>query len=117
MPLDDHPAMTAVRQWVRKRLTGLVPNDQLQDIVLVVVELVTNAELHTRSPKALAMSHGHATVRVEVADGDPTPPVLQPPSTTRSGGRGICLVDAISTDWGVERYRNGKSIWSTFEPR
>jgi hypothetical protein len=79
LPLDDHPAMADVRRWVRQRLGGVVSEAKLEDIVLVVVELVTNAEVHTSSPKSLVMSHWRDTVRIEVTDGDPSLPVLQPP--------------------------------------
>jgi anti-sigma regulatory factor (Ser/Thr protein kinase) len=106
--------MAGVRHWVRQRLGCVASEATLQDIVLVVVELVTNAEVHTHSPKSLAISRLRDTVRIEVTDGDPSLPVLRPSSTTRPGGRGIQLVDAISTDWGVRWYREGKCVWSVF---
>lgn len=114
LPLDDHPAMDGVRRWVRQRLAGGVSADKLDDIVLVVVELVANAELHTRSPKRLTMGRWRDTVRVEVVDGDPSLPVLRPWSPTRASGRGIYIVDALSTDWGVRQCGQGKSVWSLF---
>ncbi len=112
LSLDDHPAMIDVRRWVRGHLKDVVTADKLADIMLVVVELVTNAKQHTDSPHKLAVSHRHDVVRIEVTDGDPAPPVLQPPSTTRLGGRGIRLVDALSAAWGVRRCGPGKAVWS-----
>lgn len=114
LPLEDHPMMADVRQWVRQRLGGVAGDTRLDDILLVVVELVTNAEVHTHSPKNLALSRSQDTVRIEVTDGDPGLPVLLPRSTTRSGGRGIHLVDAVSSDWGVRRDHDGKCVWSVF---
>lgn len=114
LPLEDHPAMSDVRRWVRQRLGGIASDDKLQDIMLVVVELVTNAETHTHSPKILAISRWRDTVRIEVTDGDSTLPVLRPRSATRSSGRGIYLVDAVSADWGVQQYQEGKCVWSVF---
>ncbi|MFC0114063.1 ATP-binding protein [Kibdelosporangium aridum] len=110
--LDAHPALADVRRWVRQRLGRVVTEDKLDDIVLVVIELVTNAELHTNSPKSLAISHGHDTVKIEVTDGDPGMPVLRPPSTTRPRGRGVFIVDAMSARWGVRRCGQGKAVWS-----
>nr|WP_052478824.1 ATP-binding protein [Kibdelosporangium sp. MJ126-NF4]CEL20828.1 probable regulatory protein [Kibdelosporangium sp. MJ126-NF4]CTQ98367.1 probable regulatory protein [Kibdelosporangium sp. MJ126-NF4] len=97
-----------------RQLADVVSEDTLADIMLVVVELVTNAEVHTRSPRSLVISHWRDTVRIEVTDGDPALPVLHPPSTTRLGGRGIYIVDALSADWGVRRSARGKSVWSLF---
>ncbi|MBE1468269.1 ATP-binding protein [Kibdelosporangium phytohabitans] len=115
LPLDAHPALTDVRLWVRQRLGAVVTADKLDDIVLVVIELVTNADLHTPSPGRLAVSCGHGTVQIEVTDGDPSLPVLKPPSMTRSGGRGIALVAALSARWGVRRRGQGKAVWSLVE--
>ncbi|ONI91900.1 hypothetical protein ALI144C_00425 [Actinosynnema sp. ALI-1.44] len=111
-PLDAHPALTDVRSWVRQRLDTVVTANSLEDILLVVIELVTNADLHTASPEMLVISCGYDAVRVEVTDGDPEPPVLLPPSATRSGGRGIALVDAVSARWGIRQCGRGKTVWS-----
>jgi anti-sigma regulatory factor (Ser/Thr protein kinase) len=112
LPLEDHPTMSDVRHWVRQRLGGVASDAKLADIMLVVVELVTNAEVHTHSPKTLVVSRWRDTVRIEVTDGDPTLPVLRPRSATRSSGRGIYIVDAVSADWGIQRYDEGKCVWS-----
>jgi anti-sigma regulatory factor (Ser/Thr protein kinase) len=114
LSLEGHPAMADVRHWVRQRLGGVASEAKLADIVLAVDELVTNAEVHTHSPKSLAISRWRDTVRIEVADGDPRLPVLRPRSTTRSNGRGIHIVDAVSADWGVRRCQEGKCVWSVF---
>jgi anti-sigma regulatory factor (Ser/Thr protein kinase) len=116
LALDDHPALADVRQWVRQRLDGVVARDTLADVLLVVDELVANAELHTHSPRGLVVARGHDGVQIEVTDADPTLPVLKPPSQTRRGGRGIYLVDALSTTWGVRPCDEGKTVWSHIDP-
>jgi hypothetical protein len=52
-------------------------------------------------------------VRVEVSDGDPAPPVLHLPSTTRLDGRGMLLVHGMSRAWGVlDSPDGGKTVWA-----
>ncbi len=108
--------MTDVRHWVRGRLAGVVADDLLEDIVLVVVELVANAEQHTHSPERLAISPQPSAIQIEVTDGDPALPVLLPASPVRLGGRGVYLVDALATQWGVRQCPPGKCVWALFKP-
>jgi len=113
LPLDDCPATSKVRQWAQARLSRFVSGQKLVDILLVVDELVTNAELHTQSPESLAVRHRSGVVEIEVTDGDPALPVLRSTSTTRFDGRGMVLVAAVSTAWGVRLHDGGKSVWAS----
>lgn len=103
--------LPAVRSAVREHLVE-VPPEVVEDVVVVVQELTGNAVLHTRSPRRLRVCRETGAVRVEVSDGDPAPPVLHPPSTTRPGGRGILLVHRISRAWGVLPEEDGKTVWA-----
>ncbi|GAB3886937.1 hypothetical protein GCM10029964_052050 [Kibdelosporangium lantanae] len=84
LPLSSRPAMREVREWIRRLLAGCVGDEALEDVLLVAVELVTNAEVHTRSPRRLVLSYQDGSVGIEVADGDPT---LPSSSHRRSHGR------------------------------
>lgn len=87
-------------------------------VVLVVAELATNAVLHGRVPGrdfALSLSHdeGRGVVRIEVTDTHPVLPTRRTPGTDEDGGRGLLLVDALATDWGVhDRLGPGKTVWA-----
>ncbi len=50
-------------------------------------------------------------MRVEVADHDPALPVQQHPPAEAVTGRGLLIVDALATRWGVEPAADGKTVW------
>ncbi|MEU6159783.1 ATP-binding protein [Streptomyces sp. NPDC047130] len=87
-------------------------------IVLIVAELSANAVLHGRVPGrdfALRLVHGPAAglVRVEVSDTHPAQPVALVPAADADGGRGLLLVAALASRWGVaERTGPGKTVWA-----
>ncbi|MBT3153848.1 ATP-binding protein [Streptomyces sp. CHD11] len=87
-------------------------------VVLLVAELATNAVLHGHVPGrdfALSLSHdeGRGVVRIEVTDTHPVLPTRRTPGTDENGGRGLLLVDALATDWGVhDRLGPGKTVWA-----
>ena len=83
-----------------------------EDVELLVSELATNAVLHARTPLRLTLCRIGRRVRIEVGDGDRTPPrVNLRPDPLRPGGRGMCLVNSLADDWGVELAADGKTIW------
>jgi anti-sigma regulatory factor (Ser/Thr protein kinase) len=89
-------------------------------VVLVVAELAANAVLHGRVPGrdfALSLVHDESrgVVRVEVADTHPALPTVSRAGAApdAEGGRGLLLVDALATDWGVrDRPGPGKTVWA-----
>ena len=88
-------------------LDGLV--DEIQ---LGVSELVTNAVRHARTDVVMTLVLG-TKLTVEVQDSDPelrhpTVPTTDPLSTS---GRGLQIVSAVSSDWGVRSAPEGKVVW------
>lgn len=84
------------------------------DAVLVVVsELVTNAVLHGGTEVEVLVDLRDDGVRLEVRDGDPShPPVPREPSPRAVGGRGLGIVDALADEWGWQRTgEDGKVVW------
>jgi len=85
---------------------------------LLVSELVTNVVVHSRTTGTVTVSVDHARdLLVEVADNDPTPPRLLHPETDGLGGRGIAIISALASRWGVrtvlddEHRAIGKVVW------
>jgi GAF domain-containing protein/serine phosphatase RsbU (regulator of sigma subunit)/anti-sigma regulatory factor (Ser/Thr protein kinase) len=93
---------------------GLHP-DAAHDAALVLTELVTNAVLHTRSPVRLVARRLPGTLRVEVHDGSHVLPTRRSHDVEASTGRGLELVDSVSSRWGVHATDAGKAVW--FEVR
>jgi anti-sigma regulatory factor (Ser/Thr protein kinase) len=87
-----------------------------------IAELAANAVRHGRVPRrdfALRLVHrpAAALIRVEVSDTNPALPVrLAPAPADADGGRGLLLVDALASRWGVtERTGPGKTVWAELD--
>ena len=110
---SDPSAVPAARRFTSQAITQSGGHGDLLDKTqLLVTELTTNAVLHARSPIRLSVTPGPDRVRVEVRDDDPRPlaaPSRPDPESER--GRGLWLVDAISTSWGVNSNEKGKTVW------
>jgi hypothetical protein len=99
------------RQIVRTRLDGVAP-EVVETVELLTSELVNNAILYGSGVAALVLELEDDHVRVEVHDTDPTlelAPIRHAPSSVR--GRGLAIVDALATAWGVNPRPVGKSVW------
>jgi hypothetical protein len=121
-PLETSPRIA--RDFVASVLRELRLDDELvDDATLCTSELVTNACVHAKGDGAalwLAVEDGR--VRVVVYDGDENPPVIRgmTPQQWEQGGRGLHLVDALTSGrWGhgpavpydgLSR-PEGKSVW------
>ena len=75
---------------------------------LIVSELVTNAVKASVAASGraaipvvrLALASDRREVLVEVWDGNPAPPAAADPGPDGESGRGLLLVDAVSSSWG-----------------
>jgi anti-sigma regulatory factor (Ser/Thr protein kinase) len=93
-----------VRRWAATELADL-GEDHLADVMLVAIELVTNAYDHGNGPRMIRLTPSPelCMITVEVGDSNTVEPVL---GVSRFGvaanrGRGMTLVDRISECWGV----------------
>jgi hypothetical protein len=86
--------------------------DELLDTALLLTsEVVTNAILHTASAPSLALARDGAGVRVTVVDGSPVPPRRRWSTATATTGRGMQLLQELSSGWGWDRVGGGKAVW------
>jgi anti-sigma regulatory factor (Ser/Thr protein kinase) len=100
------------RRFVRSTANTLDP-EQLDDVLVLTSELVTNAVLHARTPLELGVTLTDDAVLICVGDGIATAPELQDSGEGQENGRGIMLVRALADDWGVlpNETRQGKVVW------
>jgi anti-sigma regulatory factor (Ser/Thr protein kinase) len=84
------------------------------DASVVLSELVTNAVLHARTEVRLEVSYEDSVLRLEVSDGSPKLPMAKRPNPQAATGKGLVLIDALATEWGVRPEPNGKTIWASF---
>lgn len=112
---DGLHAPSRARAWMSARVPQL-PRELLEDLLLVTSELVTNAVQHGRPDIILRLGIDTDRIRVEVSDGNDELPTVSraEPHTDRPTGRGLLIVAATATDWGVERNANsaGKRVWA-----
>jgi anti-sigma regulatory factor (Ser/Thr protein kinase) len=104
-------APRASRLFVRAMLSGLDPR-LIEHAALVVTELATNAIVHARSDFTVTIGSAGGAVRVEVSDGSRTPPSRRTPSLHARGGRGLSIVAAVASTWGVVHTSDGKIVWA-----
>lgn len=113
---DYKPASEAPRQarrFIEDALRRWGHSDaQLQDARLLLSELVTNAVTHAGSPFSVSLRSEGSRVRLAVRDGSRTEPQMRPVVHEAESGRGLQIVGALSTDWGVIRTPAGKTVWA-----
>jgi signal transduction histidine kinase len=83
--------------------------------IAIIVELVANAVRHAKTDLILRLCHRSSKIRIEVADRDPSPPVLTEPAPLQEGGRGMVIVDLYSTAWGTTPTAYGKTVWAEID--
>lgn len=128
--LDERPA-AVLRMWPRSFRTVTrarhLPSEHLDAWSLshladaaesVVSELVSNAVNHARTPRghliATRFERLESGVRIEVHDASERKPERQEASVDAEFGRGLALVDALTSgQWGVSvRHGPGKMVWA-----
>jgi len=106
--------VTYVRHQARLVLSLWRLADLVASVEVLISELATNAVRHARTLFTVAAIWDGVTLRVEVSDTSPLAPRPQLAARQdREGGRGLLLVDAIATEWGVDLHPDGKTIWFT----
>ncbi|MCI2238246.1 ATP-binding protein [Paenibacillus sp. TRM 82003] len=113
-------AVSAARRHVRRALAELGAGAVEESAEMAVSELVTNALLHAGTAFTVAVREvPGGRVRVEVTDASPVPVQQRHLGAAATTGRGLHLVAAASTRWGVDPLPEGagpgKTVWC--EPR
>lgn len=115
-------ALSLVRRRVRAVLAewDLRP-EVVEDVLLVISELTTNAVVHAEGPAGLRIRwtdvDGRSALRVEVTDGGPAVRTDLPGGSTDPDehGRGLGIVSALSTRHGVRADRAGFTHWADLD--
>jgi anti-sigma regulatory factor (Ser/Thr protein kinase) len=106
-------SVTAARRFATQTLRDESPA-VVEVVELLVSELATNCVRHTRTGFELVISRRAAEVLVEATDHSGGAPRMRSPGPTEPSGRGLRIIDMLSTAWGVEqRAGHGKTVWFT----
>lgn len=107
---NEPVSVPAARRLVREALAGL-PREVVERALIMVSELATNSLKHASSGFSVSVEVTDDVLRVEVADSGGGSPSVRHPRPTDPTGRGLQIVKALSTDWGVKTSRAGKVVW------
>lgn len=103
----------AARAFVAQKVREWNLGPLLDDALLVASELAANAVTHAKSGCQLRVSLHPTTLRIDVLDTGAGTPEPQPASNTSEHGRGLHLVDALTSAWGLEVVPGqGKLVWA-----
>jgi anti-sigma regulatory factor (Ser/Thr protein kinase) len=106
------PSVRAARRFVQERCDGLgLSDERCDDALLLTSELVTNAVLHGRSEVCVEVTASAELVRIAVLDENSRHPAPVREDHDALDGRGLALVDAVASRWGVDDRPMGKSVW------
>ena len=112
-------AVAIARQFVSDHGNGL-DLAVIEDAELLVSELVTNAIKHGKPAILLRVRSEPPGIGVEVRDEGPEDPVMpnEEPVHDQRSGRGLRMVAAVASAWGVRRPADGpgKVVWFTLQP-
>ncbi len=105
-------AVMHARRFTARTLRSWNVTQQTDSVLLIVSELVTNALVHTQGEVRLDLTLAGERLRVAVSDSSPRAPV-KPTSVDWevTGGRGLLLVEAVSSSWGAVPLSGGKQVW------
>lgn len=106
--------MTSTRERVSTTLRdwGVTDAAAVQDVLLVATELVGNAIRYGGSSVRFQLDRRADGVLVSVSDSSAQLPQSRQADDFDETGRGLQIVTALSTRWGVEPLVNGKRVWA-----
>jgi anti-sigma regulatory factor (Ser/Thr protein kinase) len=106
----------AARAFVEERLEQWGAAGHIWPAVTVVSELATNAVLHARTGFTVAIELAGPQLRLSVSDESPSVPSRRHYDVDAATGRGIALLESLTTSWGIDTRGTGKSVWCVVEP-
>ena len=111
-------SVVAARRVLRELLGAWGARQDREDAELLATELVANVVDHVGGEESLTLEVDLADdwLRIGVVDGSAVRPVVQELSGVRARGRGMQMVAAIATRWGVEDHHGGKRVWLDLVP-
>jgi anti-sigma regulatory factor (Ser/Thr protein kinase) len=106
-------------KWARMLVDSVCEDWDVRDVEpntarLVVSELVSNAVQHARTSSLVTLILTDRVLRIAVRDYLPGAwPDPDPAERERSVSLGLTVVAAVSSNWGVLRHEDGKTVWAS----
>ena len=110
--LEEGSVLADARRFVAAQLDAWsLPKALVEDITLTTNELVANALLHGAPPIDVRLVHTGSQVVFEVSDKSPGRPRRRRTDVQDEHGRGLHVVEALATDWGIRTAPGRKTVW------
>ena len=106
---------------VRRRLRAAfaqweLPAEAAENALMVVEDLVANVVDHARTPFRLTVhllaGRTGPSLRISVRDGCSRPLNPRPVDARAAPGRGLQMIEALTSRWGCHRTAAGKTVWA-----
>ncbi|MFJ9813412.1 SpoIIE family protein phosphatase [Streptomyces sp. NPDC101158] len=110
----DPQGLSDARAAVGQALVDWGMPELADDAELLTGELLVNVLLHTEGGAVLTLEvlpEPVRRVRLSVQDRSSAWPRRRTPGEAATSGRGLLLMDAIASRWGVEPRGEGKAVW------
>ena len=106
--------LAGLRDFAQRSVEELGAEVDRDVLAVVVAELTANAAVHQEADAELVLERlDDGSLRISVTDPDPSMPQMgdQAPWDT-DGHRGLQLIAALTSDWGVDPVGPGKAVWA-----
>jgi len=113
--LGSSPTVLSVLRRKVALVLADLEEDYLADVLLVAVELVSNAFDHSDGPREFRMTRTDTpcSIGIEVDDDSTASPVLGQSRFVREHrGRGLIVVNTLATSWGMTVHSGIKTVWA-----
>jgi hypothetical protein len=108
----DAVSASAARRFAADLLTAWGQQTLVDDTLLLLDEVITNAIQHTVGAVMVRLSLGPARLRVAVADRSERLPSPRPAGADSENGRGLLIVASLAAAWGTRpNPSGGKEVW------
>ncbi|MGW6534552.1 SpoIIE family protein phosphatase [Streptomyces sp. NPDC055051] len=115
----DPQGLSDARAAVGQALRDWGMSELADDAELLTGELLVNVLLHTEGGAVLTLEvlpEPVRRVRLSVQDRSSAWPRRRTPGEAATSGRGLLLLDALASRWGVEPRGEGKAVWCEIGP-
>ncbi|SHL39683.1 SpoIIE family protein phosphatase [Actinacidiphila paucisporea] len=115
----DPEGLADARLALRQALEAWELPGLADDVEVAAGELLVNVLLHTEGGAVMTLEvlpEPVRRVRLTVQDRSSVWPSRRSPGEAATSGRGLLMIDALSTHWGVEPRGDGKAVWCEFGP-
>jgi anti-sigma regulatory factor (Ser/Thr protein kinase) len=109
----ERSAAAAARDFVKTALADWGLPGLADDAALITAELFSNALRHAPSERyVLVLDWNGGKPRIEMWDSCERFPEKQTLGVDAETGRGLHLIEALSSSWGARRAAAGKCVWA-----